>query len=101
LVKFVALYKKPDDPAAFDRWYFEEHVPICRRYPEVERMEVSKVTGTPRGESDYYLVFEAAYKDQDTMMRSLTSEPGMESAQNVRASGFGSLFSSFFVEVTE
>jgi len=98
MVKFVALYKKPDDPAAFDKWYFEQHVPICKRYPDYDHMHVARVTGTPRGESEYYMMFEVAYKDQDTMMKSLMSEPGMQSAQDVRNSGFGSLFSSFFTE---
>lgn len=98
MVKFVALYKKPEDPEAFDKWYFGEHMAICKRYPDVAHMHVERVTGTPRGESDYYLMFEVVYPDRDTMMRSLMSEPGMESAKNVRESGFGPLFSSFFTE---
>jgi uncharacterized protein (TIGR02118 family) len=98
LVKFIALYRKPDDPAAFDKWYFEEHVPITKRYPDVDHMHVQRVSGSPRGESEFHLMFEAVYKDQETMMKSLMSEPGMESACNVRESGFGNLFVSFFTE---
>jgi uncharacterized protein (TIGR02118 family) len=100
LVKFVALYKKPDDPAAFDKWYFEQHVPILKNYPDYDHMHVERITGSPRGESEYYMMFEVAYKDQDTMMKSLMSEPGMQSAQDVRNSGFANLFSSFFAEST-
>ena len=98
MVKFVALYKKPDDPEAFDKWFFGEHMDICRRYPDVDHMHVQKVTGAPRGESDYYLLFEAVYKDRDTMMGSLMSDPGTESARNLRDSGFGGLMTGLFTE---
>ena len=98
MVKFVALFKQPEDKAAFDEWYLKQHVPICQRYPDVHHMHVQRITGTPRGESEYYMMFEAVYPDQDTMMKSLMSEAGMESAMDVRNSEFKSLFSSFFCE---
>jgi uncharacterized protein (TIGR02118 family) len=98
MVKFVALYRKPEDPAAFERWYMDEHLPICERYPDVEHMHVQRVTGSPRGESEFYWLFEVVYKDRETMMRSLTSEAGTESARNARESGFGGLMVSMFVE---
>ena len=101
MVKFVALYKKPDDPAAFDKWYFGEHVAICKRYPDVDHMHVERVTDGPRGESDYHVMFEAVYKDRETMMASLMSEAGSESARNARDSGFGGLMTSFFTESAE
>ena len=59
---------------------------------------MSRITGSPRGESDYYWMFEATYADQDAMMRSLMSEKGMEAAMDARSSGFGSLMTSFFSE---
>lgn len=98
MVKFVALYRQPDDPAAFDRWYTEQHLPICLRYPDTEAIRYGKVTGSPRGESDFYMMFEAVYKDRETMMASLMSPPGMESAQDARASGFGGLMVAMFAE---
>jgi uncharacterized protein (TIGR02118 family) len=98
LVKFVALYRKPDDPVAFEKWYLEQHLPILKRYPDVEHMHIERITGSPRGESEFYWMFEAVYKDKDTMMKSLMSEPGMESSQDARASGFGGLMAAFFTE---
>ena len=98
MVKWIALYRKPDDPAAFDRWFVEEHMPICKQWPDVDHMHVGRVTGSPRGDSEFYWVFEAVYKDQETMMASLMSEKGMEAAMNARGSEFGKLMVSFFVE---
>ncbi len=98
MVKWIALYRKPDDPAAFDRWFLEEHLPICKQWPDVDHMHVGRVTGSPRGDSEFYWIFEAVYKDQETMMASLMSEHGMEAAMNARGSAFGKLMVSFFVE---
>ena len=101
MVKFVALYRKPDDVAAFESWYLERHLPICKRYPDVAEMRVGRVTGSPRGESDFHWMFSASYPDKDTMMASLMSEPGMASAMDARESGFGKLMTAFFVEDVE
>jgi uncharacterized protein (TIGR02118 family) len=98
MVKWIALYREPDDVAAFEKWYLEEHLPICEEWPDVEHMHVGRVTGSPRGESEFHWVFEAVYKDQPTMMASLTSPKGMEAAMNARESGFGKLMVSMFVE---
>jgi uncharacterized protein (TIGR02118 family) len=101
LVKFVALYRKPDDVAAFESWYLERHLPICQGYPEVEAMEVGRVTGSPRGDSEFHWIFTVTYRDQETMMKSLMSEAGMASAMDARESGFGKLMTAFFVEAVE
>jgi uncharacterized protein (TIGR02118 family) len=98
LVKWIALYRKPEDTAAFDSWFLGEQLEICRQWPDVEHMHVGRITGSPRGESEYYWIFEAVYKDQETMMASLMSEKGMEAAMNARQSDFGKLMASFFVE---
>ena len=98
MVKWTALYRKPEDTGAFEKWFTEQHLPICKEWPAVERIHVSRITGSPRGESDFYWMFEATYTDQDTMMKSLMSEKGMEAAMDARSSGFGSLMTSFFSE---
>ncbi|GAC1329991.1 MAG: hypothetical protein NVSMB17_06840 [Candidatus Dormibacteria bacterium] len=99
LVKWTALYKQPEDKAAFDKWFMDQHLPLCKEWPAVDRITASRVTGTPRGESEYYWMFEATYPDQETMMKSLMSEQGMAAAMDARGSGFGSLMTSFFSEV--
>ncbi len=57
MVKLVALYHKPADPAAFDQAYFETHVPLVRRIPNLRRVDVARVTGAPRGTPEYHLIF--------------------------------------------
>jgi uncharacterized protein (TIGR02118 family) len=98
LVKWTALYRKPDDTAAFDKWFLEDHLAICKQWPDVEHLHVQRVTGSPRGDSEFYWMFEAVYKDPDVMMASLMSEKGMAAAMDARNSPFGKLMVSFFSE---
>jgi uncharacterized protein (TIGR02118 family) len=98
LVKWTALYRKPEDTGAFDRWFLEQHLPLCRKWPEVEHLHVGRITGSPRGDSEFYWIFEAVYKDSDSMMASLMSPEGMTAAMDARNSDFGKLMVSFFAE---
>src|SRR6266540_2045715 len=63
MVKLVAMFSKPEDPAAFDRAYFEEHLPLNAKTPGLRRTEVTRVTGALRGESPWYIVTEMYYDD--------------------------------------
>jgi uncharacterized protein (TIGR02118 family) len=50
MVKLVAMFQRPDDPEAFDQAYFGTHLPLNAKTPGLRRTEVTRVTGTPRGE---------------------------------------------------
>jgi uncharacterized protein (TIGR02118 family) len=101
MVKWTALYPRPEDTAGFDRWFLEQHMPIVRQWPDVEHTHAHRITGSPRGESDWYWIFEAVYKDRDTMMSSLMSEKGAEAAMDARQSPYGKGMVSFFSESVE
>src|SRR5438046_2164669 len=57
MIKLVVAYGTPDDPAAFDRYYAETHIPLVQKIPNLRRFESGKVTGTPDGSPPpfYYL----------------------------------------------
>jgi uncharacterized protein (TIGR02118 family) len=42
MARMVVIYKKPKDPAAFDKHYFEVHVPLAKQLPGLIKYEVSK-----------------------------------------------------------
>ena len=57
MARLVVMYRTPKAPAAFDRYYFETHVPIAKKIPGLRGYEV---TVGPilvmEGESPYHLV---------------------------------------------
>lgn len=100
MVKFIALYKQPADPAAFDSHFAHVHVPLCEAVPHLVKMEVTRFTGTPRGASDLYLMAEMYFPDQKLMMEGLMSEAGKATAKDARAFA-GEIFSGYFGQVQE
>ncbi len=77
MVKLIALYKHPEDKAAFDEHYFGTHAPITSKIPGLQKMVVTKVVGSPMGgEGKYYLMCEMTYESHEalkTAMRTLLS----------------------------
>lgn len=98
MVKLVALYRTPEDAAAFDAHYFGVHTPIVKRWPGLRRLEVSKITGAPIGEPKHYLMAEMYFDDETAMQNALRSPDGKAAARDVMEFA-GSLVSMFFAEV--
>jgi uncharacterized protein (TIGR02118 family) len=82
MVRMLVLYEQPTDAAAFDRHYFEVHVPLARRLPGLRRYSVGRdVTGI-RGEP-HHIVGELEWEDMDSLRRDFGSELGQELARDV------------------
>ncbi len=83
MVKLIALYRKPADPAAFDQAYFGTHVPLVNKIPNLRRVDISRVTGAPRGEPEYYMVTVMYWDDKATMEAAMASPENMEAGKNL------------------
>jgi uncharacterized protein (TIGR02118 family) len=100
MVKLIALYKKPEDKQSFDDHYFNVHTPLAQKMPGLERIEVTKIYGSPMGESKYHLLAELYFKDQETLNASMSSPEGKAAAKDLM--GFaGPLVTMMFGEVVE
>jgi uncharacterized protein (TIGR02118 family) len=76
MAKLVAMYKKPENPAEFDDRYFNGHVPLAKQIPGLKHMEVAKVSGSPAGESEWYLIAELYFDSMDALKSGLASPEG-------------------------
>ena len=57
MAQLVVMYKTPKDAAAFEKHYFEKHIPVAKRIPGLRKYEVSQgPVATPAGPSGYHLV---------------------------------------------
>jgi len=43
MADLVVLYKTPKDPAAFDKYYAETHIPLAKKLPGLRKYTVTKV----------------------------------------------------------
>jgi uncharacterized protein (TIGR02118 family) len=83
MVKFIALYAKPDDVAAFDTHYREVHLPLAKKLPGLKKCELSWVRGSPGGEARYHLVAELYFEDRAALKAALASPEGADTAKDV------------------
>ncbi len=97
MVKLIALYKKPENPAEFDRLYFESHLPLARKMPGLQKADVSKITGAPQGDCEYYMVAQLYFDSMEALTAAMSSEEGRAAARNLMSFARG-LVSMMFAE---
>ena len=70
-MKFVALYRKPDDPTEFDAAY-AEHLKLVDAVPHTTGYTVTRFNRSLAGET-LYLMFELHFADRDAMKAAMSS----------------------------
>ena len=56
MYKLIALYKKPADPAAFEKHYAEVHRPLVEKVPGLARLVVNRASQKTRYEPVMQLI---------------------------------------------
>ncbi|HHW36117.1 MAG TPA: EthD family reductase [Bacillales bacterium] len=84
MIKFVALYKHPEDKEKFDEHYYSTHTPITKKIPGLLKMDVTKFIGSPMGgDSEYYLMCEMYYESMDTFKAAMKTEEAKASGKDL------------------
>lgn len=83
--RMVVIYPQPADPAAFDRHYFDIHVPLAKQLPGLRSYEVSRGPITARGGDAPYLVATLQFGSMADLRAAFASEIGQACAADVRA----------------
>jgi uncharacterized protein (TIGR02118 family) len=71
--RLTIQYETPDDPEAFDRRYFNQHVPLCRPLPGLRAASFSKPRVLGEGNAPY-LVAQLDFDDAAALKAALRSE---------------------------
>lgn len=100
VAKVIALYKKPQDLAAFENQYFNEHIPLAQQMPGLQLIEISKVTGAPTGEAAYHMMVELYFENLDAAHAAMKSPEGKAAGKNIMSFA-GDLVSLMYAEVRD
>ena len=85
-VKLTVVYGTPEDAQAFEKHYLDVHVPIVERWPNLQRVELSRVSGGPFGSpSPYYWMADLYFADEAALNEALCSEAGAEAGKDFGA----------------
>jgi uncharacterized protein (TIGR02118 family) len=76
MFRMLVLYPRPDDAEAFDRHYFDVHVPLATQLDGLRRFTVSRNAAPIRGETTYHLVAELDWDSKEALQAAFASETG-------------------------
>ena len=83
MIKLIALYRKPADPAEFDKHYDNVHTPLVKKYPGLHKLEITHITGAPIGETKFHLMVEMYFDNKEAMDAALASPEGKAVARDL------------------
>src|ERR1700760_2973267 len=76
MARMLVIYKTPQDTAAFDKHYFEVHIPLAKRLPGRRKYEVSRGPVTVMAGGEAYLVGTLYFDNLDAIRAAFASEAG-------------------------
>jgi uncharacterized protein (TIGR02118 family) len=84
LADLVVLYKTPNDAAAFDKYYFESHIPIAKKLPGLRKYRVTKgPVATPGGPSNLHLIAVLSFDNMAAIKAAFASAEGNAAAADL------------------
>lgn len=86
MAKLVAVYKTPTNIEAFEKHYYETHIPLAKKMPGFKRYDVSKrPVSVVAGPDDVFLVGTVYFDDMEALQKAFASPEGRACAADRRA----------------
>ena len=84
MARLYAIYQQPQDPAAFDHYYFNTHVPLAKKIPGLLGYEVTRgdVMGMG-GKHGVYLVATLEFASMQAIAAAMASPEGQATAADL------------------
>src|SRR5215216_6595908 len=84
MAQLLIMYNQPVDPAAFDAYYFENHVPIFAQTPGIRSITYNKgPINVLAGTSNVYLIAEVTFDSMSDLQAGLASGPSQAAAADL------------------
>jgi uncharacterized protein (TIGR02118 family) len=97
MARLVVMYGTPKDKGAFDKHYFENHVPIAKKIPGLRKYEISRgPVVTPAGPSRFHLIATLHFDDMQALQNAFASPEGQAAAADVAKFATGGVDMIFF-----
>ena len=97
MARLVVMYKTPKDASAFDRYYFQTHIPLAKKIPGLGKYEVSQgPVLTPAGPSPFHLIATLHFDNMAAIQKGFASAEGQATAADVATFATGGVDMIFF-----
>jgi uncharacterized protein (TIGR02118 family) len=84
MAELLVIYKTPKDPAAFDRYYAETHIPLAKKLPGLRKYQVSQgPVASAAGSSGIHLIATLTFDSVAAVQAAFASPEGQAAAADV------------------
>ena len=84
MIKLTVMYGQPTDPAVFEDYYANTHLPIAGKMNGFEKMEYTKFISAPDGsQAAYYRMAEYWFTSPEALQATMGSAEGQATAADL------------------
>jgi uncharacterized protein (TIGR02118 family) len=80
MIRLTVLYGHPHDPEAFDKYYYETHIPLARKMRGLQGWTIGKCQSTAPGEPPPYYMIVGLYAESREAMEEILQSPAGQAA---------------------
>lgn len=85
MARMIVIYKTPKDIAAFEKHYWEVHIPLAKNLPGLRKYEVSRgPIAVIAGDNQTHLIATLHFDSLDAIKEAFASECGQACAKDRR-----------------
>ncbi|MBU8918078.1 EthD family reductase [Neobacillus sp. 114] len=83
MAKLVVIYDQPKDQEGFENYYFNVHIPLAAKLPNITGAEVHRVLQKQNTSDNQYLLAELHFENPAILAQSLATPEGREVTADV------------------
>jgi uncharacterized protein (TIGR02118 family) len=90
MAELVVMYKTPKDAKAFDKHYFEKHLPLAKKIPGLRKYKITQgPIATPAGPSGLHLIAMLTFDSVAAIQAAFGTPEGLAAAADVQTFATG------------
>jgi len=83
MVELIVLYKTPNDPEHFEKYYREVHGPMTGKLPGVKGYKYGRVHGLDGGAGEFFWYWSGTWESRQACLDAIASPEGQAGAADV------------------
>lgn len=80
MYRLTVLYGHPEDPAEFDRYYYNVHIPLAKQMVGIKGWTIGKCESATAGEKAPYYMIVGLYADSRAELEEILATPAGQAA---------------------
>ncbi|MGQ7889811.1 EthD family reductase [Paenibacillus sp. WC2504] len=81
MAKMIVLYEQPKNLEAFEKYYFDVHIPLVQQIPGIQSVSIHRVKQSLYTNRELYLVVEIVFDHLEALNQGMATAEG-EAVQN-------------------